>query len=225
MARSHSARLRSCISTPLQLGSELVGVLSLYSDQSNAFTDDHRRIIETVARQVANTFKSLEFENQPRRDTLTGLPCLHQLEPLIRSAVSSPSKAISNTYALLFLDVVNLKQINAVHGRAAGDEVLRHVVHHAQHELRVADVLFRNASDEFIAFLNATDSQTATLAANRIRERITAHALQLASGSWLTVETTVTCVCAPNDGESLADLLALARRSTMPPAPDAPGVH
>jgi GAF domain-containing protein len=57
VARSYSSRLRSCVSTPLLSGDELVGVLSLYSDQPNGFNDDHRRIIEVVAKQIANTFK------------------------------------------------------------------------------------------------------------------------------------------------------------------------
>src|SRR2546425_6305939 len=54
-ARAHSLRLRSCISTPLLSEDELVGVLSLYAPEANAFNDDHRRIIEVVARQIVHT--------------------------------------------------------------------------------------------------------------------------------------------------------------------------
>ena len=61
-AQSQSPRLRTCLSTPLLLHDELIGVLSLYSAAPDGFTDDHKRIIETVAHQVAYIFKdSAEF--------------------------------------------------------------------------------------------------------------------------------------------------------------------
>src|SRR4051812_17779716 len=46
-----SPKLRCCLSTSLVSGNEIVGALSLYSTQTNAFTAAHQRIIETVARQ------------------------------------------------------------------------------------------------------------------------------------------------------------------------------
>ena len=55
---SQSQRLRSCLSTSLLCDDELIGVLALYSAESNGFNDDHKRIIEAVARQIAHTFKS-----------------------------------------------------------------------------------------------------------------------------------------------------------------------
>lgn len=66
LARAFSPRLRSCLSCPVLLGEEqLVGVLTLYSCQSEGFTEDHRRIVEAVARQSAQAFKSaIEFSFQ-----------------------------------------------------------------------------------------------------------------------------------------------------------------
>jgi putative nucleotidyltransferase with HDIG domain len=77
--RSQSLRLKSCISTPLIFEDELIGVLSLYSSELNAFTEDHKRMIETIAKQVAHAFRNAtEFENT--RDALAGFPSLQQLE-------------------------------------------------------------------------------------------------------------------------------------------------
>jgi GAF domain-containing protein len=73
-AKSHILRLRSCISTSLIFDDELVGVLSLYSAEVDGFADDHRRIIEAVAVQIAPTLKSaVESEGASRRDPLTSL--------------------------------------------------------------------------------------------------------------------------------------------------------
>jgi GAF domain-containing protein len=57
IARAHSAGLRSCLSTPLLSGDALIGVVSLYSPELNAFTEDHKRIIEAVGRQIAHTLE------------------------------------------------------------------------------------------------------------------------------------------------------------------------
>jgi putative nucleotidyltransferase with HDIG domain len=73
-AKSLTLRLRSCISTSLVFDDELVGVLSLYSAEVDGFADDHRRIIEAVARQIAPALKSgAESEGDFRRDPLTSL--------------------------------------------------------------------------------------------------------------------------------------------------------
>jgi len=73
-AAAQSPRLRSCLSTPLILDAELIGVLTVYSPQVRAFSEDHSRIIEAVAKQVSITFKSAsEFDDPSRRDSLKAL--------------------------------------------------------------------------------------------------------------------------------------------------------
>jgi putative nucleotidyltransferase with HDIG domain len=78
---SQSRTLTSCISTPLISEDELVGVLALYSSESSGFNDDHKRIIESVARQVAHILQSFsELDSASRPDVLTGLPSLQRLK-------------------------------------------------------------------------------------------------------------------------------------------------
>ena len=211
MARQRSLALKSCISTPLLADDDhLIGVLTLYSSESNAFNEDHRRVIEAVARQIAQTFRrAVEFDQSPRRDPLTGLPNERQLEQLVQASLDDSG---STSFTLLLIDIHDLKSINTTYGRTAGDQVLNHVVHHARHGLRMADILFRNTSDEFVAFLNATDSDTASVVAARICDRITEHPVRLSNGTSVPVEATVIAVRAPRDGRSLNDLLSSARR-------------
>jgi diguanylate cyclase (GGDEF)-like protein/putative nucleotidyltransferase with HDIG domain len=209
--RTYPTRFRSCISTPLVSEDKLVGVLTIYSGETTAYGDDHRRIIEVVGRQVAPLFsRAIEFEQSAHRDPLTGLPRFHQIDQLTR-ATTPDSPAASAAYGLLFIDVVEMKMINHLHGGTIGDEALRHVVFHARRCLRVTDILFRNADDAFIAFLNDTDSSTANLVADRIRRRLVENPLFLEDGTAVAVEATVTCVCAPHDGSSVAELLGAAR--------------
>jgi diguanylate cyclase (GGDEF)-like protein/putative nucleotidyltransferase with HDIG domain len=209
-AQSSSPPLRSCLSTPLVFNEELIGVLSLYSSHLNGFNDDHRRVIEVVARQVAHIVKhATEFDSTSRRDALTGLPNLQQLEQFVDAA--GVHNLVQNcAFTLLFIDVVDLKRINAAHGRAVGDQVLVHVVRYATAGLRLADILFRYGSDEFVALLNDTSADSAMLVAERIREGLRANPMTI-DGQPLSVEVSVTAVSPPGDGGAFPTLVETAR--------------
>ena len=104
VVRTHTPRLRSSLSTPLTCNDQLIGVLTLYSDGADAFNDDHRRVIEAVARQIGHTFKcAAEFDGTPRRDPLSALPDLQRLEQLLQST-GSDSLSVGSDLALLFID-------------------------------------------------------------------------------------------------------------------------
>jgi diguanylate cyclase (GGDEF)-like protein/putative nucleotidyltransferase with HDIG domain len=216
VARSLTPRLRSSLSSCLMLDGQLIGVLTLYSEQADAFNDDHRRVLEVVARQISHTVKrAAEFDNGSRRDAITGLPNLKHLQQVLESGEDPLTTGSDVT--LLLIDVVGLKEINSRHGREAGDEVLRHISRHARSGLRLADILCRNGSDEFVALLNKTDAATATVVAERVQHNIRNHMVRLSGGASLTVETNVTCVSAPKDGDSLQDLLACAQLRAVNP--------
>jgi len=84
IAKAATPRLRTCLSTPLMAGSQLVGVLTIYSSSVEDFTDDHRRIMETVAQLVASVFRGdstdatkSERPVQGSRDTRSGGQSIH----------------------------------------------------------------------------------------------------------------------------------------------------
>src|SRR5439155_2079049 len=138
---------------------------------------------------------------------LTGLPDLKQLEHLVQSANEGRAG-----YALLFIDVIALKSVNLERGRLIGDEVLRHVAHSVRATLRVADILFRHNSDEFVAFLSTTDLETANAVASRILQRLADNPLAVSPGEFLKVEVTVTATCPAQERQSLTELISAARR-------------
>ena len=212
-ARSHSLGLKSCLSAPLIAGEELVGVLALYSPDSNAFTEDHRRIVDGIATQIAHTFRrSIEFDSKVRVDALTGLPDLNQLEQLVQGANDGRSP-----YALLFIDVIDLNSINQQHGRQIGDEVLCHVAQSVRSTLRVADILFRHNSDEFIAFLSGTEIETAKTVSQRMTEALAGSRVLLSNGEELNVAVTVCVAASDRNGRSLAELIAAAKGTPSNP--------
>ena len=91
-ARAISPRMRTCLSTPLVLGDELVGVLSLYSAEPSPFGDKHRRTIEGLSSQIAQCLKnSVDFDNSAK-DVLTGLPNSTELEKLLSAATTESGR-------------------------------------------------------------------------------------------------------------------------------------
>ena len=220
--RSRAVPLRSCISTPLVAeDDQLVGVLTMYSGEPNAFNDDHKRVIESVSRQIAQTLRrAAEFDATPKRDRLTGLPNSKQLEAIMSSASES-----TTPFTLVLIDISGMNRVNAHHGRAIADDAVRHVVHHAQHCLRVADLLFRHSGDEFIAFLNATDPETAYSVARRIELAVVLHPLRSIEPDALSLTVTAGVACSPRDGVALTSLLSAARRDARRSIPDASSMN
>jgi diguanylate cyclase len=185
--------------------------LSLYAIDLNGFSDDHRRIIEVAAGQIAPSLsRAIEFEKSILSDSVTRLPHLDQVATLVHSMYQA-DQGVTQRFALVFIDVLGMTQIIHERGRAAGDDVLRHVVRHTRAALRLADVLFRNTSDEFVAFLGVADAETTEIVAARIREAIVRHPIAIPDGVPFTVHANVTALVSPNDGTSLHALLALAK--------------
>ena len=148
VARSLTPRLRSCLSTPLLSDDTLVGVLTLYSSTPDGFSDDHRRVIESVAAQIAHGVKAaVLFENASRRDQVTGLLTARQLEALFGAEL--PKRPLSTETSVLLVHSVGLAKINDEFGHDAGDDVLRNVAARVSSALRVADLLFRVRRQRF----------------------------------------------------------------------------
>jgi diguanylate cyclase (GGDEF)-like protein/putative nucleotidyltransferase with HDIG domain len=212
MARAVTPRLRNCLSSPLILNGELVGVLTLYSAGRESFTEDHRRIIEVVANQTGQTFKhDFETEVPVGRDLLTLLPDLSQLETLASTDIHHCMT--DSPLTLMMIDVVGLEQINKEHGRAAGDEVLRHVARIIRFEVHVPDILFRYRGNEFVALLHSSDSATIEAVSHRIVDNCRQNQLVLRSGIVLNLDLAVSCIHGPQNGCSLHELLSAARAS------------
>ena len=209
-ARAMTPRPRSCLSTPLLIGNDLVGVLSLYSTNREAFTEEHQRVAEVIARQVSSIVRHAAESQRSRsvalRDHLTGLPNVEHLRELANPPISGAH--VQAPFALLLIDVDGLATINEVHGRSVGDEVLGCVVRATRKCLRAADFLFRYGSDEFVALLLQTDPDTSTAIARRIQETLKAD--QADSPAPFTV--TVIVVSGPQDGPTVEELLQTATR-------------
>jgi diguanylate cyclase (GGDEF)-like protein/putative nucleotidyltransferase with HDIG domain len=211
-ARVVTPRPRSSLSTPILVADSLVGVLSLYSTARDAFSEDHQRVVEVIAKQVAPVIQqAVTFERTRHaalRDQLTGLPNLTELELLSHGQSAATGVAMS----LIYIDVDALADINEEHGRNAGDQALNHVVACARKHIRPADVLFRYGSDEFVVVQFETDRILAAAIAARIRQAVESESN--ASGLPMRIRISVGVSAMPDDGHSVEALVLAARQRT-----------
>jgi diguanylate cyclase (GGDEF)-like protein/putative nucleotidyltransferase with HDIG domain len=206
VARRLVPRLRSCLSTPLVVEEALVGVLTLYSSAVDGYSDDHRRVVEGIARQIAHILRhAAPVVDSSNRDAVTGLPNSAELERAIKDLDRTRARG-----SLVFINLVDLSQVRLAHGGSVSDEVLRQVVQRAKSVLTVGDTLYRQGVDELVVLLSDAFPAAAASVADRIRNAIRRHDLSTRAGS-LNIDAMVTTASAPDDGESFQALMATSR--------------
>lgn len=105
---------------------------------------------------------------EARLDCLTGLHNLRWMNDALRRELRRAERA-GTTFAVLAVDLDDLKQINDSHGHAVGDAVLRHVGGRIRSVLRDVDAAARVGGDEFVVLLPETPLEGALQVADRVR--------------------------------------------------------
>ena len=195
--------LRTCISTPIVTHEALVGTLSLYSTEMNAFNDNHRRVIEVVAAQLAHT---LPRPILARKRPAINLPYFQQLEELAAFARDD-----QNDESNAFL-VISLSNGSTFIDDPESESLLYLVVRCAREALRADDMLFRTTNNEIVAFLRSTTIETAEQIATRIRNAVAGDELRSIRETSPSLQFAVTVVPGDRDRESLRESLSAARR-------------
>ena len=106
---------------------------------------------------TAATLASRQLTMMARFDVLTGLPNRAQFIEELDRAVARARRAEGH-FGLCFIDLDGFKQVNDLHGHAAGDEVLRVTAARLREQLRQSDFVARLGGDEFVALLPGKSS-------------------------------------------------------------------
>ena len=113
-----------------------------------------------------------ELERAADNDPLTGVASRSAIMDRLRDEVAA-ARRYPHPVSIVLMDVDGMGEINAQHGTAVGDAVLRELALRMRVRIREADAIGRVAGDSFLAVLPHTDEKGATVFAEAIRDRAT----------------------------------------------------
>ncbi|HKP11869.1 MAG TPA: diguanylate cyclase [Blastocatellia bacterium] len=205
---------RTATVVPLVKDGEMLGALAVYSAELEAYTPDHLRLMEAVAKllsdAVANSAHHERTETSALTDMLTGLPNARALRYRFEEE-SDRARRHRDTFSLMLMDLDGFKAVNDRLGHQAGDQVLRQLVGVMLGQIRSRDFLGRYAGDEFVAILQA-GAEEAREAALRLQRAIDKHDFGF-NGARLVIGLSIGCASFGADGDSLDELLLAADRA------------
>lgn len=145
------------------------------------------------------------------RDALTGQLNMHAFMRCLREEHERASHE-GGRYAVVVIDVDNLRKINEEFGHETGNRAIGLVVKAVQRCTRSADILARLGGDELILLLPGIGRATAERVMLRIRNSV--HATTFSVGrSMIRVSASLGAALYPDDSEDHRELPTLAERA------------
>ena len=131
----------------------MVGVLTLYHAETDAFTSDHLRILLAISSKMAlaieNALKYEQAESSATTDYLTDLPNARSLFLQLDRELAR-CKRDNSTLIVMVSDMDGFKQINDRFGHLEGNRVLRLFAQALKESCREYDYVARMGGDEFV---------------------------------------------------------------------------
>ncbi|MGA2419603.1 MAG: HD domain-containing phosphohydrolase [Candidatus Acidiferrum sp.] len=151
--QSKTGALRSALSIPLEGTEGVVGVLTLYRPEVDAFSRDQLRILMAISSKLAltmqNALKYRVAEDSATTDYLTGLPNARSLFLHLDSELAR-AKRSSGGLTVFVCDLDGFKQVNDRFGHLEGNRVLRLFADKLKETCREYDYVARMGGDEFV---------------------------------------------------------------------------
>jgi diguanylate cyclase (GGDEF)-like protein len=175
MTMDSKATLKSSLTLPLALDRDILGCLSLHSDQPNAFDAQDLQFFSVIGYQMAATLRHFQrfssVKNMAIYDTLTGLHNRRYFEERL-DVEAQKSFCSSTPLSLVMVDIDFFKKVNDTFGHTEGDQVLCKVSSLLKTSLRKKDIVARYGGEEFILILPETRLDEAFVIAERIRRLV-----------------------------------------------------
>ena len=205
--------LRSALSVPLEGVSGVIGALTLYRSDRDAFSRDHLRILLAITSKVSlaieNALRFQLAEDSATTDYLTLLPNARSLFLRLDGELARCRRTLE-PLTVLVCDVDGFKQVNDRFGHLEGNKVLRYVADVLRENCREYDYVARMGGDEFVILLPGSDRE----AVNRRIEEFQSIACDDAAAMHgvSVIHMSVGEAFYPDDGSDAEQLLAEADR-------------
>jgi diguanylate cyclase (GGDEF)-like protein/putative nucleotidyltransferase with HDIG domain len=205
--------LRSALAVPLDGLNGVIGALTLYRTEADAFNSDHVRVLLAISSKVAlsieNALKFQQAQSSATTDFLTGLPNARSLFMHLDREIAR-CKRTHAELGIIVCDLNGFKAINDRFGHLQGNAVLRYFAQGLHDVCREYDYVARMGGDEFVIVAPGLQPAAASERALKINEIAQAAANQIAAKPMLSVS--VGSAFYVEDGTDAEQLLAEADR-------------
>jgi len=172
---SPKATLKSHLTLPLAVEGEILGCLSLNSDEPNAFDAQDLQFLSVIGYQMAASLKHFQrfssVKNMATYDTLTGLYNRRYFEE--RLGVEAEKSFYSGVpLSLVMVDIDHFKKVNDTFGHTEGDQILCKISSLLKNSVRRKDTVARYGGEEFILILPEAGLEQSFVIAERIRQSV-----------------------------------------------------
>jgi diguanylate cyclase (GGDEF)-like protein len=112
------------------------------------------------------------IEEMAERDSLTGMLNMRTFKAMLAREHGLRARDGRGGYAMLLVDMDDLKALNDEHGHQAGNRAITAVASSIQRAIRNTDMAARYGGDEFVIFLPDATAEVAESVAQRIRNHV-----------------------------------------------------
>lgn len=163
--------IRSWLGVPLFMYGGCEGVIAVQSTHARAFREDHQRLLESLAMQIAAALQNAHLYELAMVDGLTGLFMRRYFDARIEEEIER-SKRYGTAFSVVMMDVDDFKSLNDAHGHLMGDRVLRGIANVVKSQMRGVDTAARYGGEEIAVILPRTELVNAYNVGERIRGAI-----------------------------------------------------
>jgi diguanylate cyclase (GGDEF)-like protein len=145
--------LASAAATPLIIGDRVAGAFAIGALTPRHFTTEEMRVLSLFAAEVAPAIETSRLltaaQHAARYDALTGLPNRVLFSERLEAQIAL-AKREQKTFALMYADLDEFRDINDAFGHEAGDAVLRELGVRLRQVVGAGDMVGRFGADEFV---------------------------------------------------------------------------
>ena len=205
--------LNSALSVPLEGLEGVVGVVTLYRTDKDAFSKDHLRVLLAVSPKIAlaieNALKYEQAESSATTDYLTGLPNARSMFLQLGRELTR-AKRTNGSLTVMVCDLDGFKQVNDRFGHLEGNRVLQLFARRVRETCREYDYVARMGGDEFVVIIPDLTPEAATAKAAELRELAVQAGREVCGEDLLSLS--IGKAEFPKDADEVDTLLAKADR-------------
>lgn len=173
LAASEAARITSLFATPEGFDFEIALGDQHFDWHAAPLQLQHRGWVCVLHNITVRKLTQEVLQHHATHDPLTQVPNRAYFIDHLSRANQLTEKDAGYRYAVLFIDLDDLKVFNDTYGHMVGDELLNKFARRIEGSIRPGDIVARLGGDEFAVFLNGVEQeQDATQVATRIHEAV-----------------------------------------------------